>query len=329
MNRFNSNLVVRLLTISAILVFHAISNSVVAQTTAARPDRGFMPNHTYSVSDIENIDLQNGNVGLTIPLASLPPVAGGNLSWTINAHYNSKIWNVNRTQLIGERFDGTNIYYVVDRPELSDQGGWRISGQYEVEIRPAYFDFDYQLPPVSDEPDYSLMNNNNWYRVVLRTPDGAEHELRPTDYSPFTGNKSFLYGYYRDTPYTHGTMRYYSFDGSYLYATITSDNNWTVYLANGTKVVQTTDGIQRIQDTNGNKIKIYTDANGTHYQDEQTGREIRYKLVRAVGVAGRKLMATIVTAIAGSMSVVAVKVSTSRPAATASRVRVMTQPAIC
>src|SRR5687767_1853052 len=34
-------------------------------------------------------------------------------------------------------------------------------------------------------------------------------------------------------------------------------------------------GIQRIQDTNGNKIKIFADANGTHYQDEQTGREIR------------------------------------------------------
>jgi len=277
MKRNTSRFFAQLLITSALLVL-PLCDDVLGQTTAARPDRGFMPNDSYAVSGFEQINLQNGNVGLTIPLASLPPVAGGKLSWTINAHYNSKLWNVNRTQLIGERYDGADIYYVVDRPELSDQGGWQISGQYQLEIRPAYFDFDYQLPQVWDEPDYTLMNNYSWYRVVLRTPDGAEHELRPTDYSPFTGNKSFLYGYYRDTPYNHGTMRYYSFDGSYLFATVSSDNNWTVYLPDGTKVVQTTDGIQRIQDTNGNKVKIYTDANGTHYQDEQTGREIRYKL---------------------------------------------------
>jgi hypothetical protein len=128
-------------------------------------------------------------------------------------------------------------------------------------------------------PDYSLMTNFNWYRVVLRMPDGAEHELRPTDYSPFGGGKSFLWGYYTANPYTHGTMRYHSFDGSYLYATITTEGNWTVYLPDGTKVVQTPDGIQRIQDTNGNKIKIWTEnyPRITHYQDEQTGREIRYE----------------------------------------------------
>lgn len=70
-------------------------------------------------------------------------------------------------------------------------------------------------------------------------------------------------------------MRYYSFDGSYLYATITNLDNWTVYLPDGTRVIQS-GGIQRIQDTNGNKIKIFSDSQGTHYQDEQTGREIRY-----------------------------------------------------
>ena len=41
-------------------------------------------------------------------------------------------------------------------------------------------------------------------------------------------------------------------------------------------MVQYSNGIQRITDTNGNSIKIFSDANGTHYQDEQTGREIRF-----------------------------------------------------
>src|SRR6185503_7905642 len=46
-------------------------------------------------------------------------------------------------------------------------------------------------------------------------------------------------------------------------------------MRDGTQIIQTPDGIQRLQDTNGNKIKIFSDGNGTHYQDEQTGREIR------------------------------------------------------
>ncbi len=278
MNLTNSKQHAGLFLASAFFLLNLFSAVVNAQTTAARPDRGLMPNSSYAISDIEQINLSNGNVGLRIPLASLPPIAGGKLSWTINAHYNSKIWNVNRQQMIGQRSDGSNIYYVVDVPELSEQGSWRISGQYEIDIRDATLDFAYQFPPVADEPDYSLMLNNNWYRVLLRMPDGAEHELRPMDYSPFGGGKEFLFGYYSQIPFTHGTMRYYSFDGSYLFATINGDGSWAVYLPDGTKVVQTSDGIQRIQDTNGNKIKIYSDANGTHYQDEQTGREIRYKL---------------------------------------------------
>ncbi len=281
MNFSTLKLTAGLFLLSTLIIFHASAHSVIAQTTAARPDRGMMPNASYAITDIEQISLQNGNLGLTIPLAGLPPIAGGRLSWTINAHYNSKLWNVNRNEMIGDRFDGSDVYYVVDSPQLSEQGNWKITGQYELEIRDANSDFAYQLPPAGDEPDYSLMLNNNWYRVVLRMPDGAEHELRPMDYSPFNGGKEYLLGYYSASPFTHGTMRYYSFDGSYLFATITAWNNWTVYLPDGTKVVQTTDGIQRLQDTNGNKIKIFTDANGTHYQDEQTGREIRYKLETA------------------------------------------------
>ncbi|HET9786580.1 MAG TPA: hypothetical protein VFP47_05585, partial [Pyrinomonadaceae bacterium] len=72
--------------------------SLAAQNTAARPDRGIMPGASYSVSDIENINLSNGNLQLSIPLASLPPIAGGKLKLTLNATYNSKLWNITRTE---------------------------------------------------------------------------------------------------------------------------------------------------------------------------------------------------------------------------------------
>jgi hypothetical protein len=262
-----------------------VSFSVMAQTGAARPDRGTRPNGSYSVSDFENINFQNGNVNLTIPLASLPPIAGGKLEWSLNAHYSSKIWDVQRTQHIGRAFDLSQHYYVADTIQASDRGGWRITGQYQLDIRNARQDFDYQLPPVADEPDYSLLLNNNWYKTVFVMPDGSEHELRPLDYSPYNHAKEFLIGYYSQTPFTNGTMRYYSFDGSYLYAVVTASGDWTVYMPDGTRIIQT-GAIQRIQDTNGNKIKIFSDSQGTHYQDELTGREIRY-FVDPIGNNGK------------------------------------------
>ena len=102
-----------------------IPASLTAQTTAARPDRGIMPGASYSVSDVENVSLTNGNVQLTIPLASLPPIAGGKLKFTVSAIYNSKLWNVTRQENRLGQFYGCPSW-VVDTPQLSDLGGWRI-----------------------------------------------------------------------------------------------------------------------------------------------------------------------------------------------------------
>lgn len=243
---------------------------------AARPDRGTMPNRTYSVSDIENVSLQNGNVNLSIPLAALPPIAGGKLSWVVSANYNSKLWNVTREQRNADPLEWQP--YVIDTPQLSDQGGWRIGGWYGFQFRNATEDFVRLVyTPNSGLPPQELdwLNNHQWWKVVLVMPDGSEHEFRATDFSgsAYQGSQDFLRGYYRVKP-EGSPMRYYSVDGSYMFATISSTLEWTVYMPDGTRIIQTPDGIQRIQDTNGNKIKLFSDTNGTHYQDEQTLREI-------------------------------------------------------
>lgn len=75
--------------------------SALAQTenNAARPERGVNPLGSYAVSDIESISLTNGNLNLSIPLASLPPIAGGKLSWGVRAIYNSKMWDLIREEI--------------------------------------------------------------------------------------------------------------------------------------------------------------------------------------------------------------------------------------
>ena len=274
--RATSSLCAGLFIVTLILSFSSVTS--LGQTTAARPDRGTMPTGDYAVSSSENISLSNGNMNLSIPLASLPAIAGGKLSFGINATYNSKLWNITRTE--ADAPDNEYHPYVIDTPQLSDSAGWQITGQYIISIRDAHEDFDYQTEmPLESMPytEYNLRVNYEWYKVVITMPDGSEHELRPIDYTPYVAGDEFLHGYYKETPYNINTaMRYYSFDGSFLYATMTNLSNWTVYTPDGMKVIQTPDGIQRIQDTNGNKIKIFSDSNGTHYQDEQTGREIRY-----------------------------------------------------
>ena len=254
--------------------FLLLCSSTVISQEAVRPERGAMPNRSYSVSDIENINLVNGNVNLSIPLASLPPIAGGKLSWTITANYNSKQWNVIREQA-DSPLDSNWSPYVIDYPAID--GGWTVGDQYGLGLRNSNDDLnrlEYLGNSGLSQEEVNLVNNFSYWKMVLRTPDGAEHEFRPIDYTPYPGNVSFLKGYYNVFP--NGTpTRYYSVDGTYMFARYTTATNWTVYMPDGTQIIQTPDGVQRIQDTNGNKIKIFSDTNGTHYQDEQTGREIR------------------------------------------------------
>src|SRR5690242_18087925 len=61
------------------------------QTTA--PERGMNAGKSYSISDIETIALQTGNLMFNIPLGSLPAGRGG-MSAGVSLYYNSKLWDV-------------------------------------------------------------------------------------------------------------------------------------------------------------------------------------------------------------------------------------------
>jgi RHS repeat-associated protein len=285
-----SSLTFKTLRLGVIVTMLALlSHTTFGQSAAARPDRGAMPTGAYSVSDIEKVNLQNGNLSLSIPLAGLPPIAGGKLSWTLNAEYNSKMWDSVRSDQQPDPIDPATRYIQSDLQQ-SDMGGWLIGGVYSIRIHDSRDDYDWRTPADFNDPEYDLLTRNNWTKVVLTTPDGASHELRPYDFSPYPdgfNQHNYLRGYYKDNPNTVRTsMRYYSFDGSYLWVKIDPNGyfftgaaqSWTLYLPDGTKVEQGSDG-QRITDVNGNKIKIFGEQEGmlatTHYQDEQTGREIK------------------------------------------------------
>ena len=279
----------RVLVVAATMLSIQIAAIAQSSQSSAKPDRGLSPNGIYSVSDIENINLINGNMNLSIPLASLPPIAGGKLSLTLRANYNSKIWDVKRNEVTT---NGTppQTRYVKDIIQQSNIGGWSISGSYDIKFQQAdLYDFGW-LGPQSTDNDHNFFIGKpypEWAKVQLITPDGATHELRPLDYMPYQGQRNFLWGYYWETPdRVVGTMRYYSSDGTFIWAKINPSGNntkWDVYLPDGTHIIQKTN-FQRIMDPNGNSIIIFKEDLGGgitvgHYQDEMaTGatREIKY-----------------------------------------------------
>ena len=274
----------------AVIFSLLLGSSALAQSTqtTARPDRGINPGGAYSVSDIESISLTNGNMNLSIPLASLPPIAGGKLGLTLRAIYNSKLWDV-YSQEKRYRDNPVNPVYTASAPRFADRGGWYIGSSYAVIFRNAHDD-DFGYLQTNPQDDYeSNQLPHQYYRAVLVTPDGSEHNLYPSTcstggYVDYTGGHrhDYLLGYCKDNPYASGAAKsYYTADGTYISAVITPSSfesggpTWTLYMRDGTQVIKSGDGVQRIKDTNGNKIKIFTDSNGTHYQDEQSSREIR------------------------------------------------------
>ena len=292
-----------------IALVSSLSATAAAQS-AARPDKGMRPTGSYAVSDIEKVSMTNGNVNVSIPLASLPPIAGGKLSWTIAANYNSKMWDMNRV----EEQDTSTIPFtrwITNHIQASSNSSWIIGAGYRIDVTESHDDVDWRdplcgdhtEPPYPCDPDFQLLQQHpSWFKVTLTTPDGAVHELRPTDgsgaYNGFA--RPYLFQYSWKTPATtNTTMNYYSYDGSYLWAAIdpwvrATDGlnpvNWSVYLPDGTRI-RTRTGNQNnrgqyIIDTNGNSIRIYTTSNGmettTHYVDKQTLREISLVFNQAV-----------------------------------------------
>jgi len=228
------------------------------------------------------------------PLASLPPIAGGKLSWTLAAHYNSKAWDMYRTQ---EESTVTTPATRFITSHLQSAGNpWSIGARYSIQVTESHSDVDW-LPPLPGDPDFQLMQQQQfqtWYKVTLYTPDGTTHELRPVDGTgTYPGTtRDYLMQYSWKTPAslpTPAAMNFYSYDGSYLWAVIQpftglSPQNWDVYMPDGTRISNSSSGDQFIIDTNGNSVRIYgtttVTSSGTvtttHFVDQQTLREIRY-----------------------------------------------------
>jgi hypothetical protein len=221
----------RRLRLAMVISFVLMIGATALAQSAARPDRGVRPTGSYALSNIENVNMTNGNLNVSIPLASMPPMSGGKISWSLNAIYNSKLWDMNRV----EEEDLSTVpatRFITNHLQFGG-GGWSIGGRYRIEVTESRQDVDWRDPlcdfkePIKYcDPDFQLMQqHSSWYKVTLFTPDGAAHELRPLDGSgeyPGFAREYLLRTSWKTPATTGNTMNYYSYDGSYLWAAIQS-----------------------------------------------------------------------------------------------------------
>lgn len=239
---------------------------VSAQPVTKSSDKGFTPGKSYLISDIETISRQGGNLMLSVPLGSLPAGRGG-MSAGINLKYNSKIWDMTSVSVEGPKPQDN---YTINALKPSNDGGWKYAYKY-------YLKSDHAGSPCGQSPYQE--------KLFLVAPDGGQHVLNVqsgglTDREENSNIFPDGVNACSQTAVTPGQIiRLFSTDGSFLRLEVTTDsdtdftnNQWTLYLPDGTRVMNRVNGsdVQRVIDRNGNFISIEERTSDSNYSGRRT-----------------------------------------------------------
>jgi hypothetical protein len=242
-----------------------------AQTPDNMPSRGLIPTGLFAVSDVETINVVNGNVLFRIPLAALPPNRSG-LTAGFNLTYNSQIYDIQRDPGVSQ-ITGLPTTFQHLRPSQQG-GGWQYGYMYSLSLD--------ILPGLGTNcngtPDLRKI-----YRLSVISPDGSHHTLHLYPDTPRSPAGPSLLdnngdGYYEVDPSGHtplcpsppdssgnpvGDLTYYTTDGSYLKVVVSqsadvnwTNHQWTIYFPDGSTA--TGFGAQMMQrtDRNNNSISV-------------------------------------------------------------------------
>jgi len=259
MNKIRKNRVLLTKSTALTALLLLLTQFLSAASTEA-PERGYISNKSYSVSGIESISTQSGNLMFNIPVGSLPMGRGG-LTDGITLSYNSKLWDVQHSQTAdrhGNDVDCTTI-------EKSIEGGWRYGYKFYITGEIA---------------------ENNRTRTMLVTADGARHLLLHGNGTSGDGDQtgatdlSFDGTYGSSSPTTPGQIiRWFTVDSTFLRVEVLTDNDtdwtnnlWTVYLPDGGRIVNNPSAgvAQRRYDRNGNYVDIIETSADSNYSGRRT-----------------------------------------------------------
>ena len=281
-------------TFSVLFLFFLFAVSVSAQIEQSAK-RGLQNGASYSISDIETVNNTNGNVMVSIPVASLPLGRGGS-SASIGLFYNSNLWDVQSPP----GFEQPQNYQwdTLTSPRAllkSEDGGWRYGVGFKLEQKTRPFISPQQVPCWGEnQPKGQVVN---YYKFKMVFPDGSAHEFEPSEYPAFLINNPEPDGYYpvdlngayrkykdvynpidgmwvtceiENVSYVDG-MNFHTTDGTNIRLYVAHDNDsdptnnyWIMRMPDGSRVTGNEPisgggfAEQRIYDKNGNYTEITT-----------------------------------------------------------------------
>ncbi len=152
-----------------------------------RPDTGFKAGNSYAIGDIENVNLTNGNLGVNLPLASLPIGRGGSKGFGLSLNYNSKMWGSQQER----RTDGVpnEVGDVTYMRELvtPNEDPWNFHLGYQlIQIGRSNLEERAECKPFN-EAEYA--KNPYRFKVEVATPDGSKIAFRPYGVGNYFGEQ--------------------------------------------------------------------------------------------------------------------------------------------
>ena len=155
------------------LVIASLAAGASAQHEEIR-QTGFHPEKLYQFSDLDHVNLFNGNLIITIPMGESYPLGGGS-SYTLMLAYNSSIWRYLEVTPRNPTHSLPCCQPWAIPTQYSNAGlGWTVSlGRFVSEVD----------------------SGNNVAHDLFETPDGARHQIlnaAPSLSSTFSNDGSFL-----------------------------------------------------------------------------------------------------------------------------------------
>jgi hypothetical protein len=134
---------------------------------------GFKADKLYQLSDLDSVNLYNGNLMIRIPIGIRYP-ANADFAYQLGLVYNSKVWDYRR---VTRPNDPTEYYVAVPNSRSNAGLGWRIT-------------MGRLLPPLSPSSQYAYDGRERW---IYEGADGSEHAFGagPTVPSPPADAPSF------------------------------------------------------------------------------------------------------------------------------------------
>jgi RHS repeat-associated protein len=230
-----------------ILTATIFARAAAAQGVASDPPNAGAAGGAQSVAGIESVNGLNGNLNITIPVASLPPGPGGSGA-SVKLVYNSAIFDLS-TQVPATGSTVLQTSYVPS----THGGGWSYSFRYTLWSQTRLTEFT--------SATCSAVSNteaDNWYKTILTTPDGSNHVLRlvsaidqnnnPIGVTALSSDATLSFSHYDFSGNNNHNcgISSSSFSGKLIYVTADSSyirveadtvlSVWTAYLPDGSRV---------------------------------------------------------------------------------------------